>query len=209
MQFDRVWPFIIVLTHMIGSQPAEKENPSYIPIIIGGVISLISVILGLVIQHFFQMRKMIHESKSYPSKVLYDKQIEFLDALPPILDQFNSYITTIDVWLGEKGEKAKVEVQKAAQNNSCLSQLDHLLHSYQFYLPSKLLNTIHTLSGECWLLHISPDTEKTYRCINLLFEIENNVRVYIGVDRLSEDLMRAMGRKKDSQNSDKPEIENN
>jgi hypothetical protein len=50
---------------------------------------------------------------------LHDKQIEFLDALSLLFDQINGYITTIDVWLGEKGDKAKAEVEKARQNTRC------------------------------------------------------------------------------------------
>jgi hypothetical protein len=164
-------------------------------LIIGGLISLISAMIGIVLQHFLHMRRMLHESKTYPSRVLYDKQIEFLDALPPLLDQINSYITTIDVWLGEKSKKAKAEVEKAVKNTSCLWELEQLLQRYYMYLPSELLDRLKALNGECWSLSTRPDLDKTYRCINLLFETQNAVREYLGVDRLSQDLMKAMGKK--------------
>lgn len=164
-------------------------------LIIGGLISLVSTMFTLVVQHFFHMRSMLHESKIYPSRVLYDKQIAFLDALPQLLDQINGYITTIDVWLAEKGEEAKVKVEKAVKNTSCLWELNQLLQRYYIYLPSELLDRLNTLSEECWFLSIKPDLDKTSRCIDLLFETQNAVREFLGADRLSRDLMKAMGKK--------------
>ena len=75
-------------------------------LILRGLISLISAIVGIIIQYFLSIRKMLHETKVHPSRVLYGKQIEFLDALSLLFDQLNGYITTLDVWLGEKGERA-------------------------------------------------------------------------------------------------------
>jgi hypothetical protein len=200
MQFDWI-PFIIgSFIDIVGTQALGKNSPLYSPFVVA-LISLVSAVSGFWFQHYLQMRKLRHESKSYPSKILYDKQIEFLDALTPLLDQINEYITTIDVWLGEKGKKAEDKVQEAVQNNSCLWDLDQLLQKYYFFLPSKLLKIIKNLGGECHLLYSKPDTNKTYQCIELLFQTTNDVREYVGVDRLSEDLMRAMGRKKDFQNS--------
>jgi hypothetical protein len=82
-------------------------------LILGGLISLISAVVGIILQHFLSIRKMLHETKIHPSHVLYQKQIEFLDALSLLFDQINGYITTIDVWVGDRGARAKVEVEKA------------------------------------------------------------------------------------------------
>jgi hypothetical protein len=164
-------------------------------ILAGGVISLVSAAIGILLQHFLSIRRLIHESRLHPSQVLYDKQIQFLDASWPLFDEINGYITTLDVWLGEHGEKAKAEVEKAAKNTACISELDRLLQKYQMYLPSKLLDKLNALHGECWSLSSEPNLDVTFRSINLLFQIQNLVREFIGVDKLSEDLMRAIGRR--------------
>ena len=160
------------------------------------VIPVLGTMGGFVLQHILSVRKMRYESKLHPSRVLYDKQIEFLDALPPVFDELNGYITTIDVWLGEKGEKAEAEVREAVRNTAGLTHLHELLERYYMYLPSELLVRLKKLSGECWVLSsTSPDTNKTDNCIHLLFETQNAVRRFVGVDELSQDLMRAIGRK--------------
>lgn len=164
-------------------------------LLVGGAISLVSAGIGIILQHFLNIRKLIHESKIHPSRVLYDKQIEFIDALAPLFDQINGYITTIDVWLGEKGDKAKAKVDEAVRNTACITKLELLLQKYNMYLPSELLGKLNTLQWECWSLSSKPTLDTTFRSINLLFEIQNLVREFVGVDKLSQDLMRALGRK--------------
>jgi len=164
-------------------------------LLIGSLISLISAIIGIILQYVLNMRRMLHESKLHPSHILYDKQIEFLDALSPLFDELNGYITRIDVWLWEKGEKAKAEVEQAVKNTSCLGNLQQLIQRYYLYLPSELLDRLNRLESECWSLSNRPDLDKTYTCINLLFETQNAVREFLGVDKLSQDLMKAIGRK--------------
>ncbi len=163
-------------------------------LLLGSFISLISAIVGTVLQHVLTIRRMIHETKIHPSRVLYDKQIEFLDALALLFDGINCYITMLDVWLGERGEKAKTKLEKAVRNTECLTQLGQLLQQYSMYLPSELLHRLNTLQEECWSLSSKRSLDKTFRCINLLFETQNFVREFVGVDRLSQDLMKAMGR---------------
>ena len=164
-------------------------------IVVGGVISLVSVAIGIVLQHFLSIRRLVHESRIHLSRVLYDKQIEFLDELSPLFDQINGYITTIDVWLGEKGDKAKAQVDKVASNTGCISELDQLLEKYSTYIPSKLLDKLNSLKWQCWSLSSNPNLDVTYQAINLLFEIQNLIREFVGVDKLSQDLMKAIGRR--------------
>jgi hypothetical protein len=164
-------------------------------VVVGGTISLVAAVIGILLQHFLSIRKLIHESRIHPSQVLYNKQIEFIDAMWPLFDQINGYITALDVWLGEHGEKAKREVEKAAKNTSFISEMDRLLNRYEMYIPSGLLGKLNDLKLKCWSLSSNPDPNVTFRAINLLFEIQNLVREFIGVDKLSLDLMKAIGQK--------------
>jgi len=177
-------------------------------ILLGGIISLISAFAGISLQHFLSMRKMVHESKIHPSRVLYDKQIAFLDVLTSLLDGINGFITTIDVFLGEEGEEAKAKVMEVMRNTACLVELDQLVQRYYMYLPSELLDKVKTLSEECWSLASYPDLDKTYHSINLLFEIQNSVREFVGVDRLSQDLMKALSRKTSTHPKESTNAEN-
>jgi len=170
-------------------------SSTFLALIVGGLISLISAIASLIVQHILNMRRMLHESKLHPSHVLYDKQIEFLDALPPLFQQINGYVTAIDVWLGEKGEEAEAEVEKLRQHTAWFEELDQLLRRYYVYLPSELLVRLEKLKTECFYLSMNPDVNRTVKCINLLFETHNALREFVGVDKLSHDLMKAIGRK--------------
>jgi hypothetical protein len=132
-------------------------------VILGGLISLISAVVGILLQHFLSIRKMLHE------------------------------------------DKAKAEVEKARQNTGCLTELEQLFQKYSLYLPSELLDKLNLLKSECWLLSSHADLDKTFHAINLLFETQNFVREFVGVDRLSQDLMKALRRKpaKESRKSEK------
>jgi hypothetical protein len=85
-------------------------------------------------------------------------------------------------------------VEEAARNTACLAEFDRLLRQYEVYLPSELLEKLDSLRWQCWSLSSNPGLNGTYRAINLLFEVQNLFRQYVGVDRLSQDLMKALGR---------------
>lgn len=165
---------------------------SKIPLLlIGGLISLISALSGIILQHILSMRKLVTETRQHPFRVVYNKQTEFFDALAPIILDLNSYITTIDVWLGETSSDAPEEVEKAAENNQAVTQFDDLLQRYYMYLPEKFLKEANQLHSECMFLSSNPDTNKTYKCINLLFSFQNSIREFVGVEKLSEDFLKA------------------
>ena len=95
--------------------------------------------------------------------------------------------------------------KKARQNTGCLTELEQLLQKYYLYLPSELLDKLNSLMSECWLLSSHADLDKTFHAIGLLFETQNFVREFVGIDKLSGDLMRALGHRK-ARESKKPEI---
>lgn len=160
-------------------------------LLLGGFISLVSVLSGIILQHAMAMRKMVAETRQHPFRVVYDKQTEFFDAVAPILLNLNSYITTIDVWLGEGSLDAAAKVVQAAQNNQAVTDFDDLLCHYFMYIPGKLLEEANQLHSECMFLSSNPNTKKTYECINLLFSFENSIRQFVGVEKLSEDFFKA------------------
>lgn len=165
-------------------------------LLIGGLISLISALSGIILQHILAMRKLVTETRQHPFRVVYDKQTEFFDALAPILLELNSYITAIDVWLGETSRDAPAKVEKAAQNNQAVTKFDDLLQRYYMYLPEKLLEEANQLHSECMFLSSKPNSDKTYECINLLFSFQNSIRQFVGVEKLSEDFLKAFSPQK-------------
>jgi hypothetical protein len=142
------------------------------------------------------MKKTLAELKQHPFKVVYDKQTEFIDKLTPVLDGLNGYITTIDVWLGEKSAEAPKRVKEAVENSKSVSEFFELLNHYQLYLPEILLKKGQELHTEIMFLSNKPNTVKTYECINMLFAYQNTIREHMGVDKLSEDFLSALSKRK-------------
>ena len=149
--------------------------------ILGSLITLISALSGIILQHVLAMKKFIAETRQHPFRIVYNKQTEFFDALSPILLVLNSYITTIDVWLGETSNIANAKVKEAAGNNQSVTKFDDLIQRYYMYLPEQLLEEANHLHSECMFLSSNPNTEDTYKCINLLFSFQNSIREIVGI----------------------------
>jgi len=162
-------------------------------LVVGGLLTFLSAIGGFALNHWLDMRKAVMQSKQYPARVVYDKQIEFFDLVGPILLRLNDYITTIDAWLGETSEDAKLELQKAQHNSMCLTRLMGLLDRYYVYLPKGLVEEAKELHTECFVLSSSAKMERTQDCITRLVRFQNRIREYVGIDALSDELLRAFG----------------
>lgn len=166
---------------------------SILPVIIGSAVGGILTLAGVIIQHCFEIRKLTLQLKEYPSHIIYDKQMQFFNQVVPLFDELNGYITTIDVWLGEKGEKARIKVQEAIKNSDCVGKFSKILDDYYIYLPSGLLREARNLLSLCWELMRKPTTDITYDSIHVLFSFENSIRKLMGIDALSADLLKAFG----------------
>jgi hypothetical protein len=136
-------------------------------ILIGSVIALVSSLATIIIQHILDIKKMVAERRHEPFRIVYGKQIEFFDAAVPILGELNSYITTIDVWLGERSKEAPTKVKEAVGNNQAVTQFYYLIEKYFMYLPKKLLEEANHLYSECMILSSQPNMNKTNECIKL------------------------------------------
>lgn len=117
--------------------------------------------------------------------VLTAVQVEFFAALGPLFFRLNNYITAIDVWTGEKGESAKVQLAEATKNTECLGELEQLLQDHILYIPSEVYWAIDSLLGECSSLSRRPDRDKAYCAINSLFNTRDLIRESLGVDKLT------------------------
>jgi len=164
-------------------------------VLVTGLVSIVSVLAGGIVQHWLDMRKIKTQISQHPRRILYDKQTEFFDKVIPVLDELNGYITRIDVWLGETGEDARKEVGKAAENSLCVTRFHELVEQYYLYLPKELLDEANRLWWECFALRELPTVEKTYKSINLLFKLQNTIRRFVGVEELSDELLKAFGRR--------------
>ena len=168
---------------------------SPLQIVFGGAISLASTLSVIFVQDALLVRRLIAERRQHPFRVVYDKQIAFFDELAPLLDEVNGYITRVDVWLGEASPNAPREVEKAAEANQSVGKPYDLLQRYYMYLPRDLLEEANGLAGECMLLSGAPTMEKTHSSTERLFAVQNSIRAFVGVDRLSKDFLKAFGRR--------------
>jgi hypothetical protein len=166
---------------------------SVILVLIGGLISLVSALATIALQHWFDLRKQEHETRRYPAEILFNKQTEFYDKTANILPEINGYITTVDVWLRETTPDAKQKVKQFAEATAPVWEFNELIEAYSIYLPEKILRAGNELFAECIFVSNSPTLEGTYRCTNLLFSFQNTIRQCVGTDKISTDLLRAFG----------------
>ncbi len=163
-------------------------------VVVGGIIALVSSSATIFLQNWFEKSRQL---KQHPSQIVYNKQIEFIDKMAPLLSEINGYITAIDVWTEEwirvKSNEAKKRREEATTNNSCITKLDELLQLYQMYLPSNVLTEANELWQKCLFLGNSVSLEKCEECISSLFSFQNNIRKFIGTDKLSNELMKTLG----------------
>lgn len=152
---------------------------------------VLAIVVGAVLKHWLDMRRLSIEVKHYPARVLYDKQTEFFDKLPPLLHEINGYITEIDVWLSEKTEKAKEELARASANNSCLFRFYDLVEQYHVYLPEKLISEANSLFSACFLLGQKSSYEQIDSCWKCFASFRNSIREFVGVEALSRELQEA------------------
>lgn len=164
-----------------------------LPVIVGSAVGGFLTLSGVIIQHCFELRKLTLQLREYPSHIIYDKQMEFIKKVLPLFWKLNGYITRIDVWLGESGQKACAEVEEAANNNACVGEFFQVLDEYYLYLPKSFLEEAHNLLSLCWELGRSPTPDGAYHSIKTLFSFENSVRKLMGVDALSAELLKSFG----------------
>jgi len=175
----------------------EMEQ-SIILVLTGGLVSLISTLAGMFLQHILEVRKLRLQAKAHPTTVVYTKQVEFFEKLNPILSEINGFITTLDVWLGESSPEARSRVEKARLNTASIGKLDKLTEDYFVFLPAEVLEHVRGLSFNCMMLSNSPSLDRAEGCIDELFAFQNKLRDFVGTDQLSEDLLKAFssGRRK-------------
>jgi hypothetical protein len=170
-------------------------------VLIGGLISLVSTLAGIALNHWFDLHKQEHETRRYPTEVLFNKQTEFYDKVVQIIPKINGYITTVDVWLWEKTPDAKRKAKELAEKTTPVWEFHELIEAYSIYLPEKIISAGKELFSECTILSNSPTLERTERSIGLLFSFLNTIRECVGAERISTDLLKALGTHEQSKNS--------
>jgi hypothetical protein len=167
---------------------------SMVLVLVGGAVSLFSTIAGMIVQHMLEMRKVRHQLREHPFTVLYNKQTEFLELLAPVLGNVNSFITEIDACLAGGTPGGVRKARTAASDNGILIKFDDLLQRYHAFLPAELVREAGSLLAESLRLSESPTTGQASRCMAQLFDFQNGVRGFVGVDALTEDLMGTLGK---------------
>ena len=172
---------------------------------IGGLISLVSTLAGIALQHRFDLQNQEHETRRYPTEVLFNKQTEFYDKTANILPKINGYITTVDVWPGETTPDAERKAKQFAKKTAPVWEFNELMEAYAMYLPEKILRGGNELFAECLFISNSPTLERAARCSNLLFSFQNTIRECVGADKISADLLKAFGAREREKTRREPE----
>lgn len=156
----------------------------------------------MIVQHLLEMRKAQMELRHHPMTVIYGKHVQFVEAVFPILRRLNSFITSLDVWLAEKGAKAAAEVAERAKDTKAIWDFRDIIEAYALFLPATVIEEANSLFAECLFLSNAPDSKKAHACIERLFKFENSLRHFMGVERLSEELFKALGSHRKSRQKD-------
>jgi hypothetical protein len=164
-------------------------------VLAGGAVSLLSTIAGMVVQHILEMRKVRHQLREHPFTVLYNKQTEFLELLAPVLGKVNSFIAEIQACLAGGTPGGVRKARGAASDNGALIKFDDLIQRYHAFLPAELVREAGSLLAESLRLSESPTTGQASRCMTHLFDFQNSVRGFVGVDALTNDLMKTLGKR--------------
>ena len=156
------------------------------------LIAVFSLVLGQVLQHLLELRKRRAQLKDYPSRVLYDKQVQFFDAVASVLVEVNVYLNRIQGWLGIG---TMDRAQQEADSNDCVAKLFALIERYQTYLPAELLADVEELTKHCMLLQTigGPALEQVDRARHQALILQNKIRKFVGIDVVSAELIRALG----------------
>ena len=167
---------------------------SVVLVLIGGLVSMISAAVTVLLQHRWERQKLDIQSRQHFTQIVYAKQTEFFDKVYPILGKINSYITAIIVWLEEKGENDKSKSNRTTTRIRPVMDLYQLIEQYYVYLPKGLLEAANELVSLCMSLNASPDMKGADECMESWFSFQNVMREFAGIDKLSTDLMKAFGR---------------
>jgi len=155
------------------------------------LIAVFSLVLGQVLQYVLELRKRRAQLKDYPSRILYDRQLQFIDAAAPVLVEVNTYLNRVQAWLGVG---TMDRAQQEADYNDCIAKLFGLIETHQNYLPAELLMAVEELTKHCMLLQTvgGLTLEQVDRARDQAFTLQNKIRRFVGIDAVSAELIRAL-----------------
>ena len=157
---------------------------SVLPIIVGGVLSLVSAAVGALVQHYIWVRGLKYSRQPNMAASLHRSQMTFFKQLPAELDKINGYATNAEV-LFEQGEAEKAAAH-LKEHLADFSGLYRLLAKYKLILPAQLIDRGGDLVAQCHGLAWQPSQEAANDCVASLFKYVDLVREYLGVEPLHE-----------------------
>ncbi len=164
-------------------------------LVVGSIITLVTTLIILAV-------KRRHETRRYPTEVLFNKQTEYYDRIAQALPAVGAFAESVGdraIPLAE-WDSAKV----ANDRNRPVVELHELTERYSMYLPEKVLRAEWALFFECRRLSVctapsrAQSADDASHCTDLLYSFQNAVRESVGADKISEDLLKAFGAEKET-----------
>ena len=162
----------------------------------GGVVSLVTYSVSLLIQHFTEVRKLTQQLRQHPTTIVYDKQKEFVEKFSPIFRMLSKDITSIGFHSIEGSPNPAINVGNLMGKNSSLEKFSNLIDEYYPFLSSHILSKANDLFLECGKLRSASSFDKVDSCLCTLNQFLNALRNSIGVDDISKELLNAFNIKK-------------
>lgn len=165
------------------------QSPILSPIL-AAVISLTSVIITIIIQHFLEINKIKHQLKNYPTTIIYNKQLDFFDKISQEMIGILIDVTTrIEI---NKDKDNYITKNMQALRDKLLLHTDNIHKisiQYFLFIPAKMSSSISGFMNSCYDLMSELTYDKSKVCLAKYNELASEIRKCIGIDEISEDLI--------------------
>jgi len=161
-------------------------------IIIGGIIVLVSVSSGILLQSRLERRKPSVQINSHSIQIVSEKQKEFIEKFTPVLLEIMCYLDklcSLNLHGVDGPEMRREEASNAVSElHSKLTEYWELLSHYHIYLSKDLLEKAIDLHGKCFEAGSTSPANAFEQRLDFLSFFLNRIRALGGLDELPRHL---------------------
>lgn len=169
-------------------------------IVAGGMVSLVSSLLALLVQHLLGQRSSRRELRHSTRDFLIQKQIECYERFAPITWRVLEYACkTVSDEMNKRPDSRSED--RAQKTKDLMRELMECYYSARLILPAKVVEKIHDVyeAHIHWAEQANLDT--AYKFMSSLSHLDEIVRSCLGVDQISADILAAL-RFREGENDD-------
>jgi hypothetical protein len=157
-------------------------------VLLGGLISLVSTLSVLAIQHLMEREKTKLSFKKHSLTVVYNEQIEFIKKIYPIHKELIGlmyYIETSNI----NGNKTILDKSIKLKLQKLSKQYYDIVYGGHYFLPAAIVKSNYLLLSKLYELQMSPAKKPASEFREYIGYFSNDLRAMIGVDPLTKDIV--------------------